>query len=119
MIFKLIFLSLLIGNAFCKFSIIFFICFEISIEFTYFSASRIIKKDIFDTSSEEHDYYYEDDLNGDDDGILDEQISEELEVQNHGQIIVKCLETVNEVKDLDDGLDKNLLMSSKFLFLKT
>ena len=51
-----------------------------------------------------------------DDDDDDEQISEELEVQNHGQIIVKCLETVNEVKDLDDGLDKSLLMSSKFLF---
>ena len=106
---------MLIGNAFCKFNMISFIGFEISIDLSFFSASRIIKKDIFDTSSEEHDYYYEDNLN-DDDGILDEQISEELEVQNHWQIIVKCLETVNEVKDLDDGLDKNLLMSSKFLF---
>ena len=38
---------------------------------------------------------------------------EDLEVQEHERFIVKCLETVNEVRDMEDGLEKDLLMDGK------
>ena len=38
---------------------------------------------------------------------------EDFEVQEHERFIVKCLETVNEVRDMEDGLEKDLLMDGK------
>ena len=77
------------------------------VDFHCFSASRIIKKDIFDTPSDGYESY-EENLISDNLGSM-----EDLEVQEHERFIVKCLETVNEVRDMEDGLEKDLLMDGK------
>ena len=80
------------------------------VDFHCFSASRIIKKDILDTPSDGYESYEENLIN--ENNLAQENI-EDLEVQEHERFIVKCLETVNEVRDMEDGLEKDLLMDGK------
>ena len=77
-----------------------------------FSASRDIKKEILETPKDEYDSYE----NLIDNDIDNERSTETDVVQNQGRIIVQCLETVNDVKDMEDDLEKDLIMRGISVF---
>ena len=71
-----------------------------------FSASNIIKKDLIDYSSDEEDLYEEDAI--DNEEAYEDQVNEDIQ-----EMIVQCLETVNEVQNTVNIRTKTLLLESK------
>ena len=76
------------------------------------TASNIIKKDIIDYPSDEHDSYEEDSIENEE--ILEDERNRDI--PDDEEMIDQCLETVNEVQTMANERSKMLLSNGKLAY---